>query len=62
MSDENIPAPAEDTPLNGVIIVREEDGEGGVHTKIVLSGDVKPTEVETIIKLGLKGWHQQIGL
>lgn len=52
----------DDTPFNGVVIVREFNEDGGVGTKVILSGNVKPTEVQTIIDLGLKGWREQIGV
>jgi hypothetical protein len=53
--------PIEDETLNAVIVVKETvDGE--IRTKVVLSGTVQTTEVETLLKLGLKGFQEQMGL
>ena len=52
---------AEDHPLNAVIIVRKET-DAGVETEVFLNGDVKATEVQTIIELGLGSWRTKLGL
>ena len=72
MSDVQEPAPPaapdeEGTPIsteqpNGVLIVRQKNDQGGIATDTVPLGDVEPTEVQTIIELGLAGWRQKLGL
>lgn len=52
---------AEEQP-NAVVVLREFAEDGGVQTKVVISGDIRITEVETILRLGLNGWQQQAGL
>lgn len=53
--------PEEDQPLDAVIIVKElVDGE--TRTKVVVNGSVQITEVETLLKLGLKGFQAEMGL
>jgi hypothetical protein len=54
-------APAEEQP-NAVLIVRSRDEDGNVGTNVAILGDVQPTEVQTIIELGLAGWRQGLGL
>jgi hypothetical protein len=51
-----------DAPPNAVLIVRVEDEQGNVSTDAVPLGDVKPTEVQTIIELGLANWRAKLGL
>lgn len=53
--------PAAD-PLDAIIVVRETNAEGGIDTRVILNGDVRATEVETLLKLGLQGWQRQIGV
>lgn len=48
-------------PPNAVLIVRVEDDQG-IHTEVVTLGDVKATEVATIIELGMRSWRAKIGL
>lgn len=52
----------EDKPLDAVIIVKTVTPDGNFGTQVILNGDVKPTEVQTIIEFGLKGWRSQLGL
>jgi ACT domain-containing protein len=56
--------PSEDAPEqpNGVLIVRIEDEEGNISTDTVPLGNVKATEVQTIIELGLSNWRAKLGL
>lgn len=61
---EEAPAPegeAQEQP-NGVLIVRVEEENGAVNTDTVPLGDVKPTEVQTVIELGLGVWRKKVGL
>lgn len=47
-----------EAPADCVILVVQRDGE---NTQIipVIQGDVRPTEVQTIIELGLAAWRAQ---
>lgn len=53
--------PTAEPPLNAVLVIREENN-GQIETKVVVNGDVRATEVETLLKLGLQGWQKQIGV
>ena len=55
------PQVAED-PLPAVIVARVTTDDGGLDTKVIINGDVRPTEVETLLKMGLQGWQRQIGV
>lgn len=57
-------APAETPPedLNGVLIRRTFNETGNADVAIQLLGDVKITEVQTILKLALRAADQQIGV
>lgn len=46
--------------LNAVIVVRRET-ENGVETDVIANGDVKVTEIQTILELGLSKWRKQLG-
>lgn len=46
--------PSEASQPNGVLVLRQLDENGNLSTPIQLTGDVKITEVETILKLALK--------
>ncbi len=59
MSDENA---APEKELDAVSVVRTITEGGGVHTEIVVQGDIRATEVSTILELGLARWREQIGL
>ena len=52
---------AADPPPNAVLILRIEDEEG-IKTDVVPLGDVKATEVATILELGMRSWRAKIGL
>jgi hypothetical protein len=73
VSDDNVEpqdpveAPAEAAedqpqPPNGVLVVRIEQPDGTITTDTFPQGDVKATEVETILGLGLIGWRSKVGL
>jgi hypothetical protein len=53
--------PPSEPPLDAVIVIREEK-DGQINTRVVTNGDVRVTEVETLLKLGLQGWQKQIGV
>ena len=50
----------EDEQPNAVLIVKITD-ENGVRTEVQPLGDVQPTEVQTLIELGLQSWRAKIG-
>lgn len=54
-------APPEEQP-GAVHIIKSEDDSGAVVVNVVGTGDLRATEIETVIKLGLKHWQQQIGV
>ena len=53
---------AEEQPINAVIVFRQIDENGNLTTPITVNGDVKITEVETILKLALKNIQQTLGI
>lgn len=56
------PEPPSDPPLDAVIVIKETDPDGNLRTNIVTNGSVQPTEVQTLLELGLKGWRERLGL
>lgn len=58
---QNTAPPQEQESLPAVIIVKQKDDEGNITTDVMLQG-VEPTEVQTIIELGLIRWRSKIGL
>ncbi len=55
-------ASATEEQPNAVLILRIEDDAGNISTDAVPLGDVKATEVQTIIELGLSNWRAKLGL
>lgn len=49
-------------PVNAVVIYKIVDEQGNVQTDVGIEGGVQPTEVQTLIELGLLAWRQKIGL
>lgn len=47
--------------VNAVIVVRRET-ENGIETEVFLNGDVKATEAQTVLELGIASWRKKIGL
>lgn len=45
-----------------VQILVNRDAEGNIDCDVVATGDVRATEVETLIKMGLNKWRGKIGL
>ena len=62
MNEEETPQSEPLNEVNAVIIVRRETPDGGVETDVFLNGDVKATEAQTILELGLAAWRKKIGL
>jgi hypothetical protein len=56
------PSPAQEPTLDAVVVIRTPTEDGGYKTDITTTGDVRITEVETLMKLGLRGWLDKIGL
>jgi hypothetical protein len=55
--------PAEEEQVaNGVFVVRVEQPDGSVTTDVTPQGNVKVTEIETILGLALNGWRAKVGL
>lgn len=48
--------------LDCVVLVVKRGEEGKTEIIPVIQGDVRPTEVESVIKLGLKAWVTSRGL
>ncbi len=60
LTPENVDPP-EATAPNAVVIHRlEEDGQ--IKTVVQPVGDVRATEVQTLLELGILSWREQIGL
>lgn len=51
-----------EAPQDGVFIAVQRNPDGGVATGIQVIGDVKITEVQTILELGLKAFRADAGL
>lgn len=49
-------------PTVHILVNRPEDSNGQVTVDVYGTGDLRVTEIETIIKLGLNKWQQQAGL
>lgn len=52
--------PPEEKP-DAVVIFKRTDDEGNVTTAVQPLGDVKITEIQTLIELGLRGFREQLG-
>lgn len=53
---------AEQIQVPAVQILVKRDPEGNIECDVAATGDVRATEVETIIKMGLNKWRGKIGL
>lgn len=49
-------------PTVHILVNRTEEGSGQVTVDVYGTGDLRVTEIETIIKLGLNKWREQAGL
>lgn len=62
MSTEPIEVTAEDVPqANGVVVLKTKV-DGVINTEIQIVGEIEPTEVQTLLELGVRAWRQRIGL
>ncbi len=55
-------APPEPQQPNALLVIREIDEKGKIDTSIMVLGDVKVTEAETILGLALKNLRVELGL
>lgn len=53
---------ADEQPLNAVIVVKIEDENGNIGTNVIPNGDVRPTEIQTLLELAINSWREQIGV
>lgn len=60
--DAPVEAAPEETPTNGVIVVKITDEQGNVMTDTQPIGNVQATEVQTLLELGVGAWRRKIGL
>lgn len=61
VSEEAVNA-SEEQPLNAVIVVKVEDEDGNIGTNVIPNGDVRPTEIQTLLELAINSWREQIGV
>lgn len=54
----------EDSPpsLSAVVVHATRAEDGGVSTHVEVVGDVRVTEVDTLLALARKGWRERIGI
>lgn len=55
-------AAPEEAPPNGVLVVKVIDENGNIATDTQPIGNVQPTEVQTLLELGVSSWRRKIGL
>lgn len=55
------PAVEEDKPLDGVFVVVQRGEDGGISTDVAPQGDVRITEIQTILEVTLAGFRQKLG-
>jgi hypothetical protein len=48
--------------LDAVLCIRLVDEAGKISVVVQTSGDVRATEVDTLLKMGYKNWQAQIGV
>lgn len=56
------PAPVEQPPLDAVIVIREVNENGDITPRLMLNGNVTLDQVDTLLRLALKGWQTKLGL
>lgn len=61
MSEEEKVVEAAET-IDAVVVIKQTAEDGSISTDVVLQGEVKATEVQTILELAVRGWRQRIGL
>lgn len=66
MEDEKTEVPSDELPpeqpLAAVIVVKRIDEDGTITPEVTFQGDIRPTEVQTLLETGVLRWRQQIGL
>jgi hypothetical protein len=58
----DVPEAQTETTPNAVLIQRNTDADGNIGVVVQTLGDVKLTEVQTVIELGLARFREQVGL
>lgn len=48
--------------FDGVVVAVQRNPDGSFGTQVFVNGDVRPTEVETILGAALKEWRTRLGL
>lgn len=51
----------EEPQVSGVLVAKVKN-EGIVGTEVHIIGEIEPTEVQTLLELGVLQWRQKIGL
>lgn len=52
----------EETPPQAVVVVKVVDQQGNISTDVQPINGLLPTEVQTLLELGIVGWREKIGL
>lgn len=62
MSDDNVQEAPDLQPPDGVLVTRLIDADGSISFDVVVLGDVKATEAQTLLEMGIIRWREKIGL
>jgi hypothetical protein len=54
--------PKEEPTANAVVVTREFGEDGNLNIDVSVIGDVKPTEAETLLRLGIRVIQGRLGL
>lgn len=57
----DIEAPPEEQ-MSAVIVLKVTKEDGSIVPEVMTQGDVQPTEVQTLMEVGLMRWRQSLGL
>lgn len=57
-----LPAAPEGTQPDGVLVVKTKDDAGGINVDAVPVGNIEPTEVLTLLELGIDAFRAKVGL
>ncbi len=60
-ADLDAKAEAADTPP-GVLVIKHKDEQGNINVEAVPVGGVEPTEVLTLLEMGLAAFRARVGL